>query len=331
MKTHLILALSFIVIFFYECKKDDSSFKIQSLNSGTTSYLSSVYFTDINNGYAVGYNGIKGCILKTINGGQSWKSMVFDSTAQMQTELTSVYFSNANIGYAVGWVGTILKTNDAGVSWKFLSSGTTYDLHSVNFINPDTGYAVGVGGSLITTIDGGKSWSNIKIGAINYYTDLNSVCMLKNGDGFAVGKDGMILRTINPNTTGGLTWVQDFTFNSTDAPQYLMSVYFVNSNLGFAVGGSANKGTIIKTIDSGKTWSVILTGEYNLLWSVYFLDSNIGYAVGQGGTIIKTENGGGKWNLIPSGTDNTLTSIYFPYANTGYIVGQNGVIIKIEN
>ena len=53
--------------------------------SGTTSDLNSIYFTDANTGYIVGYNGT---ILKTNNSGTTWNAQTSGTT----NELVSVFF-----------------------------------------------------------------------------------------------------------------------------------------------------------------------------------------------------------------------------------------------
>jgi hypothetical protein len=136
-----------------------------ALSSGTTRYLSSVYFPDANTGYAVGEAGT---ILKTNNAGTTW-TVLSSGTINY---LYSVYFTDSNTGYAVGDLGTILKTSNAGTTWTALSSGTTEilksvyfpeaytpgissHLSSVHFTDANTGYAVGDNGTILKTTNGG--------------------------------------------------------------------------------------------------------------------------------------------------------------------------------
>jgi hypothetical protein len=76
-------------------------------NSGTTTNLRSVYFTDEDTGFVLRENGI---ILKTVNGGTTW----IMSTSGVSGELLSVFFTDKNTGYVVGDGGTILKTTNGG-------------------------------------------------------------------------------------------------------------------------------------------------------------------------------------------------------------------------
>ena len=108
----------------------------------------------------------------------------------------------------------------------------------------------------------------------------------------------------------------------------LFSVYFIDANIGWAVGYHR---TIIKTTDGGINWTVQSSESpaYDL-HSVHFLDANTGYAVGRE-TILKTTDGGINWIIQTSVTPYCLYSVYFTDAYTGYAVGENGTILKTTN
>ena len=122
----------------------------------SASYLSSVYFTDANTGFAVGDNYSiagpnGGAIIRTSDGGTTWHT-VASGTANLLQSLT---FTGMNNGYVVGEFGTILKTTDEGSTWTSQTSGTIMGLNSVSFIDSNTGYAVGEGGTILKTTNGG--------------------------------------------------------------------------------------------------------------------------------------------------------------------------------
>jgi len=83
-----------------------------NLASYSQNFLNSIYFTDINTGYAV---GSMGTIQKTTDAGNIWKAL----TTKTIQNFNAIYFTNANTGYIVGTCGTILKTTDAGTTWFF--------------------------------------------------------------------------------------------------------------------------------------------------------------------------------------------------------------------
>lgn len=309
-KSLLFIVVTFCIVFF-NTKTVDAQWTKQ--DSGVGGTLSSVYFTDVNTGYVVGDYGT---ILKTSNGGASWIKQV----SPIAGTLESVYFTDANTGYIVGRGALILKTSNGGATWQKLESGIsglTFEyFNSVFFITGYIGYIVGTNGLILKTTDAGVSWKK-QIGIAKeftsvYFTDVNT--------GYVVGH-GTILKT----TDGGINWIQQTTGTT---GYYLTSVFFTNSDIGYAVGGA---GAIFKTINGGKEWVPQISGINNTYGSesVCFIDANSGYAVGESGRVIKTTNGGGFWTApYVLGTYSYLYSIFFADRNIGYIVGANGTILK---
>lgn len=207
-------------------------------------------------------------------------------------------------------------------------------LNSVFFSDAISGYAVGDSGTIIKTIDGGTTWNNQDSGTDKklcsvFFTDLNT--------GYIVGDNGLILNTYN----GGTTWNSTFEGN---LPLY--SVFFISSNIGFAVGGipgigGSAVGEVLKTTNGGAVWNTQWSGGY-CLYSVFFSDADTGYAVGSEnwlvvstiGTILKTIDGGTTWTksqYYPGLWPNHFYSVCFPDANTGYVVGSGGAIFKTND
>lgn len=299
-------------------------------NSGTTNILNSVFFTDAYTGYVLGYNNIDSVsgIIKTNDAGTTWSPF----TTLIAKELHCIYFTDANTGYVVGDSGTILKTVDAGTTWNTLSSGVTERLNSVYFTNSNIGYVCGQG-VILKTSNAGTTWT---VSYVNSGIWLNSIYFPDESIGYAVGyninsDEDLVLKTIN----SGTTW----TASSIDTNSCgLFSVFFTNSDTGFAVGYGAR---IAKTIDAGTTWTI--TGEctpfsYSLS-SVYFTDDSTGYAVGgdlwAGAIIQKTVDCGISWDwtffensIYQIGVFN---SVFFTGIDTGYVVGWNGGILKTTN
>src|ERR1700747_1922281 len=81
--------------------------------------------------------------------------------------LRAVAVLNAKTMVAVGEQGAILRTTDAGVTWKLISSGTAATLFGVSFIDANTGVAVGDQGAILRTMDGGATWTPHSSGTTN--------------------------------------------------------------------------------------------------------------------------------------------------------------------
>lgn len=117
----------------------------------------------------------------------------------------------------------------------------------------------------------------------------------------------------------------------------LSSVFFINSNTGFIVGGEAYSNmnlVILKTTNSGQNWIIIYQTYTKGLEDILFVNSLTGYAVGGNypvSIILKTTNGGDNWFTQNSGLNKALYSLYFTYQNTGFICADWGTIIKTTN
>ena len=284
-----------------------------SLNSGTTSALKSVFFTDVNTGYAVGDGGT---ILKTTDGGINWAVQTSSTTSS----LTKVYFPNTNTGYVVGANEIILKTINGGINWTKQTStiSSPYYLRSVYFTDADTGYVVGDNGKILKTVDGGENWTNQTSGAT---TAIWSVFFTNSNTGYSVGS----LATIFKTTDGGANWTKQ-SMPTNGGATSLRSVHFPSENIGYVVGSN---GMIFKTTDGGINWSQqICAMPKPELYSVFFISDNSGYAAGNMGVLLRTIDGGVNWtretNIIT-----TSNSIYFSN-NNGYNVGLQGKIGKLD-
>jgi len=108
----------------------------------------------------------------------------------------------------------------------------------------------------------------------------------------------------------------------------LNSVFFTDEHRGYAVG---NYGTVLKTVDSGISWSILNTNITKNLNGVFFINSNYGFVVGDSGVIIMTFNSGTNWTTLSSGINDNLYSIFFTDSLHGYSCGRNGKIIKTSN
>jgi len=123
---------------------------------------------------------------------------------------------------------------------------------------------------------------------------------------------------------GGTGW----TTQSSGTSLSFRWIYFIDSERGWAVGGS---GIILNTTNGGTDWNPQASGTSNLLYGVYFINPNIGWASGVMGTILHTTNGGTTWSLQPGPTGETLNGVRFVDPNIGWAVGRRGTILNTTN
>ncbi len=312
-------------------------------NSGTTATLKSVQFADENTGWICGDAGL---ILKTTDGGQNWLEL----SSGVTEKLTDIQFLNFNIGYAVGFNETILKTTDGGISWATQSFGSTFDLYSVDFVDANLGYAVGGRDSskFLKTTNGGIGWTErtLELGVVSTPI-LNTVEFINASVGW-IGSEGQLLNhsgNISKTTDGGETWVstlinrpispEESTFhpqedNATDTQRGIRSIYFKDSNNGFAVGGTRDGWwrSIFATTDAGASWQKKYQySEQTGLLSVFVNSSGKGRAVGYSGVIYTTEDNGSSWSQILSGKNSLyyagdwITSVFMVNDTIGWAAG----------
>lgn len=302
-------------------------------NSNDTLTLTSVQFIDENTGWICGEGGL---ILKTTNSGLTW----FELSSGTSEILTDLHFYDLNIGWVVGDDGIILKTTDGGSSWINQFSDTTSTLNSVDFVDDMYGFAVGykseIYHKILKTTDGGLNWIDISSSLDAYWVSfiiLNTVKFIDANNWFIGGTNGGA-EDIWRTTDGGNTWIlcqlqqSDKTreirqLNQIQNYQGITSIYFKDSNIGYAVGNLEGPYDIeiYTTTNGGSTW----IRKYDLfqgkeLYSVYGDSNGKGWAVGRSGLIFITEDGGNSWKIQgPNLCD--LHSLFFINENIGWAAG----------
>jgi photosystem II stability/assembly factor-like uncharacterized protein len=217
-------------------------------------------------------------------------------------DLFSVNFPNKNEGWACGRWGTILHTEDGGLTWVHQQGVTDYTLSSISFVDSKNGWAVGDGGTILHTKDGGKSWVKQK-SPVPYF--LMGVHFANSQKGWIVGERTTILYTED----GGQTWQVQFK----DKDFILKRVSFCDEHNGWAVG---EFGFIYHTDNGGKTWQQQAgefkfseeTGEMeggNFLFDVLAINPRTAWVVGIDGYVAKTVDGGATWQKVTNGIPKT--------------------------
>lgn len=235
--------------------------------------LNSLFFVNVNTGWAVGDSGT---IFNTTNGGDNWEKQFYDNTLFMR----SVYAADSqNViasGYKINgswpsytYSAAILQTTDGGQIWQKQTIDSLGSLNSICFPSKEIGWAVG--GRIIKTSDGGITWhvqSNL--------TNLGHVQFINANTGW-VGIGYQSDNNLYKTTNGGNTWVSQII----DTNIVMYSFYFINSNMGWAVGDyyQGQGRNIYKTTNGGQSWFLchnnITGGSYT---SVYFINENTGWA-----------------------------------------------------
>ncbi len=168
--------------------------------SRTQENLNSIFFPDKNNGIAVGgtESNSHAAIMGTTDGGKNWH-IRFDSAAL--GVLKSVYFINSSTGIAVGKNGNVLRTTDAGLTWK--CENIFYgDFNSVSFFDSENGLIAGSDGVIYKTTNSGIDWTKVETGI---FTNLNSVKCSAGNNAVAAGENGIVISSADL----GINWIPE--------------------------------------------------------------------------------------------------------------------------
>jgi photosystem II stability/assembly factor-like uncharacterized protein len=143
--------------------------------------------------------------------------------------LHGVMLAIANAGprlVAVGERGTVLLSDDAGNTWRQVTTPVQVSLVAVQFINAKSGWAVGNLGVVLHTTDGGETWS-------------------KQLDGIRAA-DIVAKAASTPEEQ---TAAQHLVNDGPDKP--FLDLYFQDELNGYIIGAY---NLIFKTTDGGKSW-----------------------------------------------------------------------------
>jgi photosystem II stability/assembly factor-like uncharacterized protein len=114
-------------------------------------------------------------IVKTIDGGRTWQTLVVDS--KKNWELEGIGFIDENTGWTGGYGKGSLMTRDGGNTWVVRSDGANFN--RLFFIRPGLGIAAGAGLFKLTTAESGRGTASQISVQIPHSAQIkkNSVCM----------------------------------------------------------------------------------------------------------------------------------------------------------
>jgi len=170
---------------------------------------------------------------------------------------------------------------------------------------------------------------NVAVTELNAPAGKDYTCLffVNENIGFVSCSDKSILKT----TDGGGNWVEYYL----DTEYPLNSLFFVNEDTGYAIGGCLGsycneEGTAVyRTDDGGIHWAKQTALNYSELRSICFINDSTGFAVG--GTLLKTNNGGKQWNKFRVDNTGIILKVWFLNENTGFMCGVNNNLFRTDN
>jgi len=272
---------------------------------GTRENLNAVYMHDDLMAFIVGDNGL---ILKVQGNEDSFE--VTQQTGNTTVDLNSVTSHTNGCQWISGDEGTVLRSDDMGITWEKQNAIYNNDLNSMHNIECTEAWAVGPDGFMMNTSDWGIVWNLIPTPTDKYLFSVHVGTM----ENIRVcGQQGLIMHTEDK----GLTWDIEHEENGYN----LLDVVNVGLNTAYAVGWD---GKILETIDYGETWAEPGTDIDLLNTTLYDVEHQWGqdeWAVGYYGVILKNSGIETEFEIQNEGTLLSLFSVEFIDENTGWAAG----------
>ena len=304
--------LVFLFLFFISCP---SFSQWSQINSGSTEFIWSIFFTSADTGYTADDFAV---VRKTTNGGSSWTWITATSGRQ-------VYFPNSDTGFAFG-LDKIRKTSDAGSTWNivFTDPAITFPDWTITGLDcptPTIFYAIATSiydtVKIIKSTDAGDTWNIISSNVT--YTATNPRISFSSQDTGYYFTD----KSIEKTTDAGNNWTE--IYSDIINPIIFSDIKFFGLT-GFVLD---NNGFLLKTINSGTNWNSIFVGSGGVQYDFHFIDADTGYIAGgnANGFVLRTTNSAVNW--APDTTSaSVLSSVFFLNSGYGFAGGMGGTLLK---
>ena len=252
-------------------------------------------------------SGSKGSILKSTNGGQTWKNVCPEEYKSFDFRGISVLNDKESIAMSAGdgseGKAFCIKTTDGGQTWKVVleknEKGVFFD--TIKFKNAKTGFILGDAIDskpyLLHTRDGGETWQraqnlpDIMVGEASFAASNSCISILQNQVWF--NTQNRIFYSKN----SGKTWEVLETPFETSQSRGIFGTFFLQKNLGLIVGGdyTDDKTPTLQysySHNNGKRWET--TPEFyrnGLTECISSISKKHLISVGTIGTAISLDNG----------------------------------------
>jgi photosystem II stability/assembly factor-like uncharacterized protein len=213
----------------------------------------------------------------------------------------------AGRGYAIGDDGTALRTDDGGLTWTGLATGTSQDLTRVQAVTPDVDVILVVDGIVVRrSDDGGKTFHKVFVLAETNCPDRVAASYFVNPQvGYLLLRDGNVLRT----TDGGQTFGRGTAIPGTQASAgggngTPADAIFTTPDAGIVF--LANTNTAFRTTDAGQSWTPEPDVQPGSVQRLRAVDATTFYAFGPN-TLLRSADGGQTWQARNAGA--TITGV----------------------
>jgi photosystem II stability/assembly factor-like uncharacterized protein len=293
-----------------------------------------VYFVSADTGWVV---NVDGELYQTTDGGASWVRR-HDATADEY--LRSVGFANDS----VGWIGNLnrfnnplpskalFETRDGGKTLTNITSRITgpepVGICGLWVASDSTIYGVGRWSGpavFIRSFDQGQTWESFDMSS--EVTGLVDVYFSDPQHGLIVGGRGVgnlleqqqsSYTVILATADSGTTWQERYV--SPTRGTWAWKISFPTPDTGYvSVQGTADAGTVLKTVDGGVTWAPLHVADSVGFSGIGFASATTGW-VGADFKTFETTDGGASWHEVTLGTPLNRFRMLGPML--GYAIGR---------
>lgn len=250
---------------------------VVNVNAGTKANLTSVYFSDNQNGIACGE---KGTALLTTNGGHTWTALPLKLP---ESNFTDCYVSIDKKIFIIEEDGNLHYSPDFGKTWEISGFKNSFIPLRIKFLNDAAGFITGSNGTILKSADSGKSWLKASAPAKSIIYDID---FRDEKNGIAVGTGGEFLTTSN----GGDNWITEKKFSE----EYLKRIKYIRGADWITAGA---EGKIYASLSNGNGWEIQDLPYCEGIRSIIILDERVVIADSKGSVFISREEGR-KWERM---------------------------------
>lgn len=289
-------------------------------------------------------SGTGGTVIRTTNGGKSWKVITVPGAEKL--DFRDIEAFDAKTAYILsignGESSRIYKTTDEGKTWKLQYTNTNekafYDAIACWDKSNCMAMSDPVSGTFLLrqTSNGGNYWAFLDstmpiAGTGEAAFAASGTCLITQGESNAFlvtgGSDARVFRS----SDRGQTWsVVKTPINRAAPATGIFSIAMYDAKIGVIVGGNYEKPAEAKdnlafTTDGGETWT-LRTGLSGYRSGVTYIDRNTIVAVGTSGSDI-SRDGGMSWQQLDT---NNYNSVQAKGNRAVWAVGPNGMVAKMK-
>ena len=278
-----------------------------------------VAFTDANHGFLVGSNRL---ILETNDGGSSWDERALDLPEEENFRLLSIDFQGDE-GWIAGQPGLLLHSTDGGQNWSrlFLDTKLPGEPYLITALGPNQAELATNVGAIYNSRDGGNSWQAEVEDAAGAVRDLRRgddgqyVSVSGLGNFFATWTPGESAWTPHQRMSSqrlqsmgfqpdGSLWMlargAQLRFNAdpSDVDTWGKAVVPITNGFGYldmawdpqgAIWTGGGSGTLLVSIDNGKTWQKDPVGaqQPTNFTRILFSADGKGFVLGERGSLLR--------------------------------------------